>query len=448
MSDQPHPVLPQAPPPVAPPPILPAAVPVQPLEYTLPGSNRRPSILTAIGVLSIILASFSGLYSLFSGLQGFGFYAMSMASARATPATATIAGPAATMPGMQPAGPTAMRPAERQALIESLTKDKALSPKRRRHLDAILAAAGASLGADVISERGTMPDSRSGEPGAEYFVTRRGRMEVFDDRAVFFPSDGSPTVRVSAPEESSDAQGDDGSTTAAPATSPGIGPGGLTQVEIKAVVQQADTQVKASSTGGKGLTPQQVNTLQSLLAVPGQQLVPPATAQGAVSSSFSDPSGQVTLVFSNGSMLMLGPQGNILSQTSPAAFAATSMSISPWAVAAFIATAVVSAGLAVLLLVAGILMLRHTPIARRLHLIYAWLKIPAAVAGGVSFAYVMYEMMNGFGAAAGTPARIGWGTAAWAGIPAALSCIYPVALLIALNTRSVREYYHSVAAGE
>jgi hypothetical protein len=30
-----------------------------------------------------------------------------------------------------------------------------------------------------------------------------------------------------------------------------------------------------------------------------------------------------------------------------------------------------------------------------------------------------------------------------AAVPAVLGCIYPVALLIALNTKSVREYYHS-----
>src|SRR5947207_1929215 len=135
MSDQPPPVLPESPPPV-----IPVAVPVQRLEYTLPGSNRRPGILTAIGVLSIILASLSGLYSLISGLQGFGFYAMSMATSRATPlrpgATATVIWPTGTMPGVPAAGATGMRPAEREAMIESLTKDKPLSPKRRRHLDA------------------------------------------------------------------------------------------------------------------------------------------------------------------------------------------------------------------------------------------------------------------------------------------------------------------------
>src|SRR5687768_16842053 len=62
---------------------IPAALPVQALEYPLPSRGGRPGILTAIGVLSIIIAALSGLYSLVVGFQGFGFYMMSIAAAQA-----------------------------------------------------------------------------------------------------------------------------------------------------------------------------------------------------------------------------------------------------------------------------------------------------------------------------------------------------------------------------
>jgi hypothetical protein len=444
MPDQPPPVLPEASSPVPPPvpapwPYPPEAAPVQALEYTLPSRGGRPGVLTAIGVLSIILASLSGLYSLLAGFYGFGFYMMTMASTRAmTAMTTATAGPTTTMAA------AGMQPSEREAVIQRLTKDDPLMPGRRRHLDAILASVGHKLGMEKIVERGTSPITPGGEAGPDYFVTPRGRLEVFDDRAAFFFVDGSPTVRISAPPESS---GD-----GAQATGPAVSPGGLTQSEIQAVVQQADTQVKATGSSAKGLSPQQVSTLKSLLSMPGQQLVAPGTSQVAVIDGYADPNGQVSIDFNSGSALMLGTQGNIISQSSPppaAAFnaaAGASISLSPWAVAGFIATSVLSIGLAVLLLVAGIMVLRDSPSGRRLHLIYACLKIPLAVAAGASFAYCIYELMSSLAASTGAPAQVGFGPTTWVTVPAALSCIYPVALLIALNSRSVRAYYQSASA--
>src|SRR5688572_22751414 len=70
---------------------IPAALPVQALEYPLPNRGGRPGILTAIGVLSIIIAAVSGLFSLVVGFQGIGFYFMSIAAAQATRAQAASA---------------------------------------------------------------------------------------------------------------------------------------------------------------------------------------------------------------------------------------------------------------------------------------------------------------------------------------------------------------------
>jgi hypothetical protein len=161
-----------------------------------------------------------------------------------------------------------------------------------------------------------------------------------------------------------------------------------------------------------------------------------------------DAAGNASVVFNTGSSVVLGPQGEVLSQFNPKTFMA-GYSFNPWAIALFIAMSVLAFALAVLLLVAGILVLTQSPRGRRLHLIYAGLKIPVALVGGFSIGFLMYEMVTGFSSAGVLPNQgsdVGVAVV-WAVIPAVLGCLYPVALLIAMNVRSVREYYHSVVAG-
>src|SRR5437660_1379592 len=65
----------------------PIPVPVQPLGYSTPWEHRRPGLITAIGVLCIVVACLSGLTNLASAFQGFGFY---MVSAFTRPSTPTV----------------------------------------------------------------------------------------------------------------------------------------------------------------------------------------------------------------------------------------------------------------------------------------------------------------------------------------------------------------------
>ena len=422
---------------------------MQALEYNLPPRGRRPGVLSAIGVISIVVASLSGLYSLYAGMQGFGFYMLSMMSSQrpgAPFARATVAPPAVASPqplrDLAVVSPFGMNEAERKSAAESLVRLQPMGSRRLEQLDAILSSSGRQLGVDAVTESGLMPDARSGEKGPVFFVSRKGRLEVFDDRAVFFPADNSPTVRVSAlPQKPANA-----SDVAVEATRPGgvaaTGPamlGGLTPVEVQAVIQQAQ------SLAARPLNPGQVTALQVLLADPTQQYVPAGGTQGAIVASVVQPNGQATVSFSSGGMVVLGPQGNVVSQVPPMGAFMPNFQISPWAVAAYIALAVVSLGLAVLLLVAGIAAVRDSPKARRLHLIYASLKIPAAVAGGVAMGVVMYQLMSGAAAAApgAGPAPMKAVALVTSAVPSVLGCVYPVALLIALNTKSVRDYYHS-----
>ena len=427
-----------------------APIPVEPLPYTMPSRFGRPGVLTAIGVISICVAAISGLFALYSVLMGFGFYmasAMSQRQSRATTATLVapvppappVASTAATMPSGPQVGPLGMSPAERDAAFQSLNGLRPLGPSRRRQLDTILAAAGKSFATDRVIESGTMEDARDGEPGPEYFVTQRGRLEIFNDRAVFFPNDNSPTIRTSAPFEVADAPATGPAT--GPATAPTTVPAGsvLTAAEVQSVVSQVQ-----AMTGNK-LTPLQVTSVQSVLTNPTQLLVPPGTAQGSITAAHAQPDGTVMMNFANGSMLMLGPQGNVVAQTTPMTVPfGSGFAMSPWVVGSYVALSVVSLGLAVLLLVAGILVLSRSTKGRRLHLIYAWLKIPVAVAASLLLGTIMSHLGSAFATtAAGSSLGAGWMVGTMV-----LGCLYPVALLIALNTRTVRDYYHSARAAQ
>ena len=458
----------------------PFAVPAQALQYDSPATGTRPGLITAVAVMSIVIASLSGLASLVSGLQAAGYYMMSIVTSSAAAAQArtkavTMAPPVVVGPGRvrQPGqagvmevGPQGMAPPQRQAAVAALTKRQPLTPSSKRQLDAILAAAGNSFGVDEVTEAGMMPQTAKGDPPQAYFVTRAGRLEVSHDRATFFPSNGSQIVRVSAPPPGPEGPGADGAATAEPAAEEGVdvsitaepdagavvgvptsapatGPAAtlpvsaaLSTIEAQAVVQQAQ------SLSGNTLNAAQVATLQSLLTGVGQQLVQPGASQGAVVLAFTQADGSVVMQFADGGSLTIGAQGNVVSMV--AAPIIPTFSFTPWAIGLQLVVAIASLALAVFLLVTGIMTLRQSPRGRRLHLIYACIKIPLAIAAGVAsaqvardFAAAMAAMPGGAAAAAGAG---GWSLFSGV-IPVILGCAYPIALLIVLNLKPVREYY-------
>ena len=186
-------------------------VPVQPLQYVMPPAYRgRPGLVTAIGVMSIIVAAISVMGSLFMGMQAAGIYMMSMMSssiaagqARRPPMVAPVP-PAPPVPvnGAAPAQlvwPRGMDDRERLAMIKTLTQLRPMTPRRMSQLDTILVQAGKDMATDHVTASGAMPATQSGEKAPDYFDTTTGRLLVYDDRAVFFPANNSPAVRVSAP---------------------------------------------------------------------------------------------------------------------------------------------------------------------------------------------------------------------------------------------------------
>jgi hypothetical protein len=112
-----------------------------------------------------------------------------------------------------------------------------------------------------------------------------------------------------------------------------------------------------------------------------------------------------------------------------------------------------SFALAVLLLVAAIQILRDAPSGPKLHRWYALAKIPLVIVATALSLWLTIGMMQSImasmppaaGGAAGQQAAFMWSfTVARMVLPALLALAYPVALLIILRSRTVREYYNAV----
>lgn len=93
--------------------------------------------------------------------------------------------------------------------------------------------------------------------------------------------------------------------------------------------------------------------------------------------------------------------------------------------------------LAIYLLVIGIMVVSNSPRGRRLHLIYAYLKLPLAIITAIASALMMQQLFAGTGA--GIAMNVGMSVSLIVNM--LFACMYPIAVLIVMNTRTVRRYY-------
>jgi hypothetical protein len=141
-------------------------------------------------------------------------------------------------------------------------------------------------------------------------------------------------------------------------------------------------------------------------------------------------------------------QATVQSRTVVTPFA---FSIDPRASELTIIVAVLGLGLAILLIVAGSLLLRNSPTTFRLHRTYVILKIPLVVVAAYATWWTVSGMMNNMNAYAGGAGAMSmpaFGNAmaiVQAVISAALSLVYPVALLIVLSTDTAKAYCQMIS---
>lgn len=402
------------------------------------GVQRRPGIVTALAVMCIVVACFSGFGSLISGVYGWFFWFMGVfGSAMA----------AASAPAPAPAPPAVVKLSLDDAggAVNALQSKLALDGAHVRELSRLLRTHGREIfGGDEDIEFSTaqvnaavqwstpQPTDRA---GPAQFSTAQGSVEIYGDRAVFTSADGSRVVQTSAVDNN------ESTTGPPPSPSAGARSNALTPAEVNRVILNVQQYAAV-------LNPAQVAALRTELSKPDQRLVTPGASSSMVFANVVR--GNATIQFNRGTTLVLGPQGQVISS---GAMAFPRFSISAKTAGLVIGEAAASFALAIYLLIVGILAFRPGRRVPLLLRIYAVLKIPLTLLAGVGVPLMVYQLadsaMKSTANTGGVPAAplptgpfFGWGI----GI-ALLGLAFPVALLIVLGTRTCKAYYSPPAVG-
>ena len=353
----------------------------------------RPGIITAMGIMSIIVACMAAIANLIITFMSFGMLMGSRGpatfAAPMPPPPVNVTGPngaTAVVGGIQ-IDPTQSEDGIhdetlRPMVISGMTRARSLDEGRRKQLDLLLIVAGRSVFPFIsqtttpqtiranVSDSGRLPSAAAGKKGPDYYIVGTGRVEVYDTHAIFRP-DGSPNVvSVTAPTE------DSSSSTNDP-NAPGLPPAGAPQ---------------------------------PIPAAP-----PPAPVPNPMAS------------------------------------------IHPTAATLSMIEGILSGALAVYLLIIGIMTLRDSRRGGKLHWVYVGLKIPLVVLAVIANSWLATTFITGLqataaaaaaNAPAGSPpgganAATGMGAVAtfWIILLAAAAIAYPLSLIIVLLTKTVRRYY-------
>ena len=339
----------------SPPPLVPLAT----LAYQPPPQSQRPGLMTAVGVVSIVLASLSAISSVGGVFSNLAMLMMSTMSAKmaSIQATVPIAAPTpiVTVDGVlvdPQSSPDAMNATQRNIVIDAISAARNLTTLRRQHLNLLLENSGHKMFPFVTDDstidqvRQKVLVSSTSSPMLDVFDIGTGSLRILDRNATFY-ANGTPSTN------------------------------GVGEVVQANVVAMPTTQSSAAATP----TP-----------------MPP-------------------FVF------RVNPVASIMG----------------------ICENLVSLLVAILLLVAGILLLRDSPKFWRPHWWFVWLKFPLVVVASVAYYLTYSTMMNGFAAAgrggSAPPVPMGnvmlvptmmWGV---------MGMAYPIALIFVLRSRTAKMFY-------
>lgn len=320
-----------------------------PLEYaTAYVDTRRPGIIIAIGVISIVFSVFYGIIAAVALMMAVGL----SAAASAGPATVTVS--TSTAGAAAPATQAdALRVRRRELIIGHIESIAPLTPPRRDVLDAFLTEKGTDIdpriatietpdaAARLVIDTGTADDGRT------FIEFHSGRLTIADTAAIFEPTGTTDFIEM-------------------------------------------DFAAATFKPGEPGFS----HT--------------PSTAVGPTGPTFTGPlfsKTGIALQFANGLM---------------------------------------ASALAVLLLAAGIFTLLSRPLGRRLHLAWAALKILGAFLGAVAVYWFYMDIMTSTATMTPGPSASTGISVMMALISLGLALLYPIAVLIVMNVRSVRNYLSSM----
>jgi hypothetical protein len=193
----------------------PIPIPVATLAYAPPPQNRRPGIMTTVGVISIVLASLSLLASVAGVFSNLAMLAMSRVPMPSvsmpsvptpvsqSPAKVTVDGIEVDPDGSADAIPDLPRRKVEQAIDEL----RPMNPTRAKHLDLLLKYCGMKMfpsvtDASTVREiRGTISWQRGAyvnSPAIDYISIPTGTIQVSDRFATFRPSGKGEIVQADA----------------------------------------------------------------------------------------------------------------------------------------------------------------------------------------------------------------------------------------------------------
>jgi hypothetical protein len=177
---------------------------------------------------------------------------------------------------------------------------------------------------------------------------------------------------------------------------------------------------------------------------------PPPPAPAAPNAPAAPATAPATAPASTAPAPMTGSGSVVMGPTmfvsgSPGAF---TIQLGPTETALALADGIVGAALAIFLAILGILTLTGSPRARRGHLTWVWLKCPAVVLTAAATASMTKAVFQSVTISPGSTGGIPMGSSialAQGIVYGVFALIYPMALLIVMRTKTVKEYYEAGA---
>jgi len=430
-----------------PPPVPEADVPfatatVEGYRYA-PDFRRRPGLVTAIGVLAIVVACLSGLGNVMGGGYTVLFYFLSNLPANFGNFATNFPPGNAAPPHAVQTGPLSVADAgvATGVLQEQLALDgphqQELSELLRKHGAAIFqiddnAALTPATVKDLTSE---LHKAESNADSVARFNTPVGTVEIYSDHSTFTSTDRATTIRTSSKDQSDSVNAGIAATTepSPTAATTVLQPGEISRA-IAAIRQMPNVQA----------TPAQIAAIRRELSNPNQTLVV-SGGPTLVYSAISLPLNNNLQIGFNSGTLTLDSAGRVTSLIATTQFQKPLPFRMPagWTIVVVVECAV-SALLAIYLFIIGIVVLRGSLSSPRLLRIYAYPKILLAITSGMSVVFLILTSAATAIAQTATGAQV---SAYMAGASLLIGGIaFPIGILIALRTRAVKRYYSAADA--
>lgn len=388
-------------------PTTPPPMRVESLSYQLPAvAGERPGLVSAIGIMSIVVGSLGVLANGLSLVYGAIFWIASATNAF-------------NMAGAQ----NAMAPQMREQFVARADAVLALGDRRKVHLDRMLVEHGTTImgGAGKGATATPPPVTATGPLGVDgqYYVLPTGRIDVGDDFVAFTPNAG-------APKGSDDLEADP--------TAAAVGP--ISDAQADGILQSVRTLAQTPPDAT------QEATVKRVVRAPWQELVDPAKGdvlRQVVGVPRTADGGLMIHSTTLASLYLPATSGGPFVYAPAPQTGATANGGGWFAMATLVAIAELA--LAVYLLVIGILVFRWSRNGRRQHWWYVALKLPVVVLGTLAW----WRGFDVLFASSPQTKDAALGMTIITAVSALVVAAYPIGLIFALGAKSVRDYYAGLA---